>query len=363
MKIIKSKLILPAFISAVTLFWGAACSPSGGPAKDGEDQVLRAFPESADIAMYFDQKAISESSFSEAVEELQEDLPDSPQSKQADEFSEKITEITGLEDDDITNFALAVSGLENLQLDASQLKISGGIFATKPVTAEQVVAAVALIAEQNGESFEMTVTVGDGVEYIEFPVEPDAPEIFAAVVTGESSTVVFFGDRASVEAALARESGSVPAALQAPSEGLVDGQQGWISFILPESFKAQLPGLTAQAEQMNVRGLSSANSLQSIGLGMKAAESLDVAIGLNLGSQEDAAAVESILKGQVISLAQLMLGGRTAEPLPLLESLNAAHEGDRAVLSLALTVKDVELLQSQLMGMLPTGNFGVTPGM
>ncbi|MGE9289725.1 MAG: hypothetical protein ACQKBT_01965, partial [Puniceicoccales bacterium] len=190
--------------------------------------------------------------------------------------------------------------------------------------------------------------------------DPGAPELYAAVVTRESSTVVFFGSQANVEAALARKSGSIPAALAAPSKDLVEGQQGWISLILPESLKAQLAGMTAQGEQM-FPGVAKLKSLQSIGIGMKAAETLDVAVGLNLGSEEDAVVIRDILNNQLISFAKLMLSGGTPEPLPLLDALSASNRGDRAVLSLVVTLKDVQLLQSQLMSMIPTAPTGVTP--
>jgi len=357
MKNHRSNLILASLISAAALAL-VACSPSGGSGADGSAAVMRAFPASADVAMYFDQEAFSESKFSEAVQKMQED---SPANEQAEEFSKMFTEATGLEDDDITDFALAVSGLENVQTNPSALKISGGIFATKPVTADQVVAAAKLIADQSGESLELTVTPGDGADFIAFPSDPNAPEIHAAVVTGDSSTIVFFGDLDSVNAALARQTGSVPAGLSEASAGLVPRQQGWISIILPESFRAQLAGMTAQMEQM-MPGLSKANSLSSIGVGMKSADSLDIAVGLNLGSTEDAAAVEAILNNQLISFAKMMLSSATSEPLPLLNSLSATHSGDRAALSMVLTLKDMEILQDQLMGMLPTpGGMGVTP--
>lgn len=355
MKIIQSKNILALLTSAVALSF-TACSPSGGDPADGSAQVMRAFPSTAEVAMYFDQKAFSESSFSEAVQEMQDELPENEQTQ---EFADQLKEATGLEDDDITDFALAMSGLENVQTDPSLLKISGAVFATEPVTTDQVVAAAELIAEQNGQSVELTVTPGEGADFIAFPKEPGAPEIHAAVVTGDASTVVFFGDLESVEASLARESGSVPAALEAASAGLIEGQQGWISVVLPESMRAQLAGTTAQMEQM-MPGLSKANSLQSVGIAMKTADSLDMAVGFNLGSEADAAAIESLLNNRVISFAKLMLGGNTPEPLPLLNSLSASHSGDRAVLSLVLTLKDIELLQSQFMGMLSTP--GAIPG-
>ena len=291
---------------------------------------------------------------------MKENFPDSPQAEQAEEFSEEFSEITGLEDDDVTDFALAISGLENVQTDPSLLKLSGAIYATKPVTTDQVVAAAELIAEKNGETLELTISVGEGADFIEFPKDPGSPEMYAAVVTGESSTLVFFGDRASVEASLARKSGSVPESLKAPSQGLVEGQQGWISIIIPESFRAQIAGMSAQGEQM-IRGLSKINSLQSVGVGMKAGESLDIALGLNLGSEEDAAAIQAIINNQVISFAKMMLGAGTPEPLPLLDSLAASHAGDRAVLSINVTLKDIQLLQEQLVNMIPTGNTGVTP--
>jgi len=353
------KFISASVISALAL-WSAACSPSGGGSSDGAAQVMRAFPESAELAMYFDQSAISESDFSEAIQDLQEDLPETPENEQAQEFAEQFTEVTGLEDDDVTDFALAISGLENAQMDPSQLKISGGIFATKPVTTEQVVAAVQLIAEQNDEELEMTITTGDGADFIEFPKEPGSPEMHAAVVTGESSTVVFFGDLPSVEASLARSSGSVPAGLEAASKGLIDGQQGWISVVLPDSLKAQLAQTTAQMEAM-IPNLSAANSLESVGVGIKTAESLDVAVGFNLGSSDDAVIMEGILNNQLISFAKMMLAGGTPEPLPLLNSLTASQSENRAVLSMVVTIEDIKILQAQLMSFLPSGNMGVTP--
>lgn len=331
------------------LFAAVACKPAGDGGDSGRSEVLRAFPETADIAMYFDQKAMSESAFSEQIENLQDELPEA---QATEELTAKLTEITGLEDDDITEFALALSGMENAQANPSAIKVSGALFATKAVSADQIVEAIEYVAEQNGEKVELTVTVGEGADYIDFPVADGMPQLRAAVVSGESSTTAFFGDDASVEAALQRKSGSIPAALSAPSEGLVAGQQGWISIIVPESLKGQLAGLTAQGEQM-APGLSKLQSLQSIGVGVKATDVLDVAIGLNLGSPDDAKAITAVLNNQLISFAKMMLAGSTPEPLPLLESLSASQNGDRAVLALALSLGDMEQLQSQLMNFLP----------
>jgi len=340
--------------ASLVLLAASACKPSGGDADDGRSQVLRAFPETAEIAMYFDQGAISESAFSEAVEAMQEDLP---QAEMSNEMQDKIEEITGLENGDLTEFAFAMSGLENFTMDPAAIELSGAVYATKPVTAEQIVELVSYIAEQNGESVELTVTVGDGVDFIEFPEEDELPELYAAVMTGESSTTVFFGDRASVEASLARETGAVPSALMGPSEGLLAGQQGWISVILPESFRAQLPEFSAQGAQM-APGLSNINSLESVGIAFRSADSLDMAVGFNLGSEDDAKAITGVLNNQLISFAKMMVAGATPEPLAVLNSLSATQSGDRAVLSLTMTVEDVEQLQGQMMNFLPGGGMG-----
>lgn len=339
---------------SLVLLGGTACKPSGGGAEDGRSQVLRAFPETAEIAMYFDQGAIAESAFSEAVEAMQEDMPES---ERADEMQDQIEEITGLENGDITEFVFAMSGLESMNMDPSAIELSGAVYATKPVTAEQIVELVSYLAEENGESVELTITVGDGVDFIEFPEDDELPELYAAVMTGESSTTVFFGDRTSVEASLARETGAVPAALMAPSEDLLAGQQGWISVILPESLRAQMPEFTAQGEQM-APGLSKIDSLESVGIAFRSADSLDMAVGLNLGSEDDAKTITGVLNNQLISFAKMMVAGATPEPLALLNSLSATQSGDRAVLSLTMTVEDMEQLQGQMMNFFPGGGMG-----
>ncbi|MEM0965258.1 MAG: hypothetical protein AAGJ81_03775 [Verrucomicrobiota bacterium] len=347
----QTKPIFLLTLAAAVLIGGAACSPSGdsGSSPAASNEALKAFPESADIAMYFDQKAMSESEFSKAVAGMQETLP---QAEESQEIADTITEITGLSDDDVTVFALAVSGLEMVQVDPTALKISGAVSADKVVTADQIVQAITYVTEQSGESFDMTVTEGEGVQYIEFPKEPGAPEIFSAVTNDGSSTTAFFGDKTSVDSSVARSSGSIPAALSAPSMGLIDGQQGWISIILPESLKAQLAGMAAQGEAF-APGLSKIQSLESIGVGMMAADDLAMKIGLNLGSEEDAQAIASILNNQLISFAKMMVAGNTPEPLPVLDSLVAGSEGSRATLSLAITLKDLEILQTQLLNFLP----------
>ncbi|MFP4351401.1 MAG: hypothetical protein ACLFRP_03650 [Puniceicoccaceae bacterium] len=344
--------------ASLVLLAATACKPSGGDADDGRSQVLRAFPETAEIAMYFDQGAMSDSAFSKAVEAMQEDLPEA---EATDEMSDRIEEITGLENGDITEFVLAVSGLEDAGVDPSAVKLSSAIHAAKPVTAEQIVQLVSYLAEENGESVELTVTVGEGVDYIEFPEDDELPDLYAAVVTGESWTTVFFGDKPSVEASLARETGSVPAALKAPSDGLLVGEQGWISVILPESVRAQLPQFSAMAEQMAPQmgpGLSKINSLESLGVAFRTGDALDMAVGFNLGSEEDAEAVTAVLNNQLISFAKVMVSGGTPEPLDLLNSLSAAQSEDSAVLSLTMTVEDLKQLQTQMLDFFPGGGMG-----
>ena len=342
--------------ASLVLLGATACKPSGGSADEGRSEVLRAFPETAEIAMYFDQGAISESAFSEAVQAMQEDLP---QAEMADEVQAKIEEITGLEDGDVTEFAFAMSGLESIEANPSAIKLSGAVYATEPVSADQIVELVSYLAEENGESVELTVTVGDGVDFIEFPPDDELPELYAAVMTGDSSTTVFFGDRASVESALTRETGSVPSALMAPSEGLLTGQQGWISIIFPESLRAQLSKYAAQGEQM-APGLSKINSLESVGIAFRSADSLDMAVGFNLGSEDDAEAITGVLNNQLISFAKMMIARATPEPLALLNSLSATQSGDRAVLSLTVTVDDIAQLQGQMMNFLPGAGMGPT---
>lgn len=339
-----SFIAIPALALAL-----AGCQPSPDGGADGRSEVLRAIPGEAELVVYFDQEAISDSTFVETVESMQEDMPES---QTTTEMGDRLTEITGLEDEDITQFAMAVSGLESFDTDPTLAKISGALFAVKPVSAEQVVEAIEYMASQNDETVELKLTVGEGADYIEFPKEEDAPEMYAAIVTGDSSTTAFFGDRDSVEAALARDSGSVPEKLKAPSEGLVEGQQGWVSFILPQSFKDQLPGLVAQGEQM-APGVSKISSLQSVGVGVRAEDAMRIAIGMNLGSPEDAETITGVLNNQLISFAKMMLAGNSPEPLPLLESLAASQSGDRSVLSLSITPKDIELLQAQLLNLIP----------
>jgi|GEM_PF-5987933 len=356
MKIRIKTLIASSITAALTVLLGTACSPSDG-GTDGKAQVVRAFPDTADVAMYFDQRAMSDSAIGEKIQDMQEDVEGMEASE---ELSEQFMEITGLDDDDITDFALAVSGLENAQIDPSLIRISGAIFAEKAVTAEQVVEAINFIAEQNGETVELTVTVGEGADFIEFQKEEGVPEMYAAIMTGDDSTTAFFGDKASVEEAMDRPIGSISASLMAPSKGLIDGQQGWISFIIPESLKGQLAGIAAQGDQM-APGLSKIQSLQSVGIGMKATDNLTMAVGFNLGSAEDAQAIEV----ELISLAKMMLAGSTPEPLPLLQSLAAGQSGERATLSLSVSMKDMEILQAQLLNFLPGAGMvtpqGITP--
>jgi len=84
---------------------------------------------------------------------------------------------------------------------------------------------------------------------------------------------------------------------------------------------------------------------------MKASETLDIAIGLNLGSSADAEVIAGVLNNQLISFAKMMIAGQLPEPLPMLESLGASASGDRAILSLVISVADLEILQEMAAGM------------
>lgn len=342
---------IPLFLLfSVALFALVACKPAGESASS-DSGVLRAIPEQADVAMYFNQKAMSESAISEAMESMADDMDDP-----SDVLGDKITEMTGLEEDDLVDMAIALSNIDAFATDPTAVKISGAAFVSKPVTAEQIAEALEVAAKENGEEIDVTVRKGEGVDYVDIPKEEDMPEIVVAVQTGSSDTLAFFGDQASVEAALGRETASVPAALSAPSAGLIDGQQGWVSFILTDQLKAQLAGAAAQGVQM-APGLEKIESLQSVGVGMKAADSLDIAIGLNLGSAEDATVIAGVLNNQLISFAKMMIAGQMPEPLPLMETLSASSDGDRAKLAVSISVTDLEIVQSQMASFMP-GNMG-----
>jgi len=345
--------VFPFVVSAALLVGLVACKPGGGSSSSGE--VFRAFPDEADVAMYFDQAAMSKSGFSQALEEMQEEMP---QAEMASVLADQITEMTGLDEDDITAIALSLSNIDSFQTDPSAVRISGAVSVSEPVTAEQIAEAIELAASENGEEVDVTVVPGDGVDYLEFPVEEGMPLIVAAIVTGSSDTLAFFGDRPSVEASLARTSGSVPAALSAPSEGLIDGQQGWISFKLTDLLKAQLAGVGAQWSQM-APGLEKIESLQSVGMGMKATETLDIAIGFNLGSAADAQAITGVLNNQLISFARMMVAGNTPEPIPALDTLSASANGDRATLSVVISLTDLEIIREQMGGFMTQGMGGM----
>ncbi len=336
--------ILSAVSVSAVLFALVACKPSdSGSSSD----VLKAFPAQADLAMYFDQASLSDSAFSEAMQEMEDEMSDMPSAGMANALGDKITELTGLDDDDITEIAFSISNIDAFATDPSLVQMSGAVAVKKEVSAAQIAEAIEFAAAENGEELDLDVVPGEKADFIEFPQEEDMPELIAAVMTGGSSTVAFFGDRPSVEAALSRDSGSVPSALSDPSAGLIDGQQGWVSLILTDALKAQLDGVAALGAQ-RAPGLDRIESLESAGMAVKAGESMQIAVGLNLGSEADAQAITGVLNNQLISMARIMVAGNTPEPLPLLDTLSASSEGNRSILSLEISIEDLEIFQDQM---------------
>lgn len=346
MKIKSILSTLPALAVPAILLVLGGCKPSGSV-----PDVSKAFPEQADVAIYVNQAALSDSAFSRAMEDMEDDVEDMEGAGMASEFSDRISEVTGLDDDDIEEVVFTLSNVDAFSTDPTAVKISGAVSVSKSVTAEEIAEAIELAASENGEEVELTVVPGEGADYIEFPQEEDMPELVAAVVTGGSASVAFFGDRPSVDAAMARDAGGPPASLTGPSAGLIEGEQGWVSFILTEQLKAQLAGMSAQAQQM-APGLEKIQSLESAGVAMKSGDALEISIGLTLGSEADARAIAKVLNNQLISFAKMMVAGNTPEPLPVLETLTATSDGMRSILSLKISVADLEIIQEQLAGMM-----------
>lgn len=336
-----------ALLGLATLFI-QGCSPTGIlPAESaGEKKVLRAIDPDADIAFYANLKAMNDASIVRKLDGMQDQVQ---QTAEAREMIEKLQGITGIDNENFIHMAFSMKNAEAMQYTPENVLFTLGIYLDKPVTADQIADAIyTVVSEEDPEAERLNVVKGNPADFIELIPVDNAPTMKIGVITESGSTTVFFGDEDSVNKSVGRSGTSIPSRLMDPSAGLLTREQAWVSIIVPDSFREELSMAAQQGAMMLGSGLMAMETLNSLGVAVRASDQLDLAIGFNLGDEQAASQIKTVLENSVISGARMFLGGQTPEPLPLLQSLNASQQGDRAVFSFSITLKDIELAQEML---------------
>jgi len=344
MKKISLRFLCTIPVLALSALAISGCSPTGTATTAGENDVLRAIDPNADIAVYANLKKMNEAAISRKLNNMQDQIQ---QTAGAMDLVEKLKKITGLDDDNFIHMAFSLSNAQAIQLQPENVGFCIAVYVNKPVTADQIAEAIhTIVSEEDPDAEPLNVVSGERADFIELIPTDNAPVMKIGVMTSSGSTTVFFGDEESIEESVARSIADIPSRLLDPSAGLIAGEQGWISIIVPDSFKDELTAAAQQGAMMLGQGVMALETLQSIGVAARASDQLDIAIGLNLGDSDSASQIQSVLENSVISTARMLLAGQTSQPLPLLQSLTATQSGNRATLSLSLTLKDFEILQS-----------------
>lgn len=339
--------------AAGVLALGFGCGKKAGGVSGGAAAV--AIMPGADFVMTMDMDAIRGTGFNKSMEDMKAEFEEmarqmNPDAGAMQELQEKLKEVTGLEDDDISSVAIAVE-LDAVDFDAAEppktIDAVAAIGLNKAMTTAQLGEALNELAKE--EEVEIKEAEYNGVKVFLVPMDDvDAPIDVVAIAMVSDDKVCVMGPQTAVEAAIDRAQTGTVAEI---SEGLAkvmgvaaDGSQMILGMALTDQMK-DMAGKQAESAPQGPQGAAvrSMKSIEGVCFSMLVADDADIAVTGLFGQAEDAEAMKGFVDSMVISGAKMFIGmAAQGEPLPLLDSLQAVAEGNTASLVMTLSEQDIK---------------------
>ncbi len=337
------KLHLKPSLALAAAGFALALAGCGEDSSSASSDVLKGIRSDADLAAFFDFKAIRDSSINK---DFEKNNPDQVQDlDDLGPIGVKVAEITGLTRDDLVSMAFSVTNFAALaQDDFENGHVLASLIVSKPLTAGQIKEAVEAVAAENGEEITITIDSSDGADYIDIPESGmgSSPDLFLAVQTGSDSALLLIGDKPSVLGAVSG-SGSAPDALVNVGKSLLPNANGWVSFVLPETLKAMLSE-QVNSGQMPFPGAAALAGLQDIGFALSASSTFDLNLGATFTSEEEATTIKGLFDGILIGMVKQQATQFFGSTPNFVSNLTSAASGSKVALGTSFNSDDVELL-------------------
>lgn len=331
-----------------------ACVLSGGVQAQTATQA--AIVDGADIFFYYDIQGLTTSPYGQALEGAQ-----TPEQKAAaEEQFAKFTEITGLEEDDISNiaFSMDIDGIDFASQDPSQLETAQAVMAVatkKPLTLEQMRDALVTVSETSegpAPTIEMTEVDGVPVLQLTSTETPGGMDKAFATVSEDGKTVLLSFNMVSLKGGLARLATATPAAMSEEMTAATTGYKDseiFMTVVLPAEIRALLEqGVQGAAAQGGMGGmLMPFASTRTLMVSVDTAENLDVGLSLDLGvpgnAQQAAGMIQSMLPMMMMGLQQQA----GPEAMNLMNKIKTSADGGKVKMTITLTPEESSMIMSK----------------
>lgn len=254
----------------------------------------------------------------------------------------RLTEVTGLTRDDLIASLISADtegiGLLSLSRPATLTNMHAvvSLALAKPLSHDQLVAALAIITEETVGIQIKTVTIKNKDVIVLSSVRPqDAPRYVAT--SRDHKTVYITFNESSIIRALNREAeGSyerIPGELRGLTKALPDNAQLRLMFVMPNSRSRQ---------KSQTKGLTALSTLRSIAAGASFSDSIYVRLSAELASEQDASQAAAQITGILPMLAATILqnaGGSSVTPS--LDAIKVGTAGTSCNMTLVMTEQDL----------------------
>jgi hypothetical protein len=352
-----------AGLAALALVTVACSGADEKPAATG-DAIGAAIVPSADLVARIDMKAIRATPTCKAIaddvtgsEEAPAGAPD-----EAKERFEKLQKITGLTADDLL-LVLLSADMDAVDLggdDAgSNLEKAKGVLAitlAKPLPAAKLTEAMKAAVEGEEETqLEEIQVAGQAALYLT-STKPNEPTVYLA--SGPGDHIVFVSPTSEgLEGALQRAAGGeqveLPAALESVKGTLPAGAQFKLAFLAPDKLRQGIKDQLAEAQKdpgaaMYAGFVKPFEELKSLAIGVECGAELEIAIGGDLGTEEGATQIATLLQTMVLPMAK---GGMAKalgkEPAEIDDRFEVSATGPMLKIGVRLTQEDLDGLREK----------------
>lgn len=334
-----------------------------GKEADGVSSNIALIPD-AELVVHADLADLRASSMYNTLDKLAEKQQGQQpqQAEKVKKIMEELKDITGLTEEDFQAFTMSMS-FKGIDLDAKDFAGAGdklnavmAMNVTKDVTLDQLRKAIEAAAEQDGNtSIKINREPYKGVPMLVVEdlnqAKKDQPPL-ALAMTGKNR-VLLAGTVVGTQGALDRAaSGSSADAAKMLGLDKQGAPQVGMRFNLNSEMQKRLKEKAAEAQTNEAGGMQVAaaqvmEDLKQVALSLNMAETMNVNLTANLGSEEKARQAKMMLDNSVLSMARMIITAMSGgQPLSLLETLQTAADAAGTVsLSFTLSQADIETLQ------------------
>lgn len=358
-------LVVSLFLVPVLLSGCGGKDEGSGGGRAGRSAKGKASSEAAiipgaNLVVSMDLAAARNSAMYQKIKALQEEdaadaVPGAEAVEEIEEMAEMAKEILGLKEDDLVRVTfsgkLLGDSLDGVQEDIDEnVEAAIGIELKTAVELDQIEKFLNAAAEKDGKTMNITrETVGGANALVVDEGDGDDPMYVATVSKGK---IVLGGTRDGLANAVKRAAKPVKMASAMEGSGMPSGTapQMFLAIILSDAMKAEIGEkiTTAEAEEgMAANFAKCFKGMNGATLGIGMTDAVDLAVYVNLASEEQATTLKSLFENTALSGLKMgvtmMTGG---QPMPMLESITTQVTGPVASLNLKVTEADIDLIKA-----------------